>query len=362
VIFLGLGGIFACGAALRGTSRVITVNLALTFLVLAAFEGYLAYEADKGDGTRLEGTITAGFSHRDDLLGYAPDAGARVTARKLYKDEVIYDVVYNIGPDGFRVAPPFRNPPQGCAVFFGDSITFGEGLADNQALPFKAGEGTGRSFKTVNLAFSGYGPHQMLALLQADRVRPAADCAITHYIYLCIPEHVERVAGRAFWDKHGPRFSRDANGAVRRDGNFDDAPAVSDRLLPRWLTDTFERIQALRMLKNVAREYAGNDMALTIDVIREAARLAREQAPGSTFHVMLWDGSSSRRIAKLEKGLQSDGISVHRVTAAIPDFELNMQKYVLSEHDAHPNALQAELLSNYVVSRILAYKKRPDDH
>src|SRR4051812_8914601 len=104
--------------ALAKQPRLPLVYLGACLLALAAFEGYLAHQQSQGDGTRLEGSITVGFTHADDVVGYAPDPSARVTARKLYNDDVIYDVVYTIGRDGMRVAPPHQEPLAGCVVFF----------------------------------------------------------------------------------------------------------------------------------------------------------------------------------------------------------------------------------------------------
>jgi hypothetical protein len=67
------------------TMQVVLANLAAVFVALAVFEGYLGYRDSVGDETVMEGTITEGFTHADDVLGYAPDKGSRVTARKRYR-------------------------------------------------------------------------------------------------------------------------------------------------------------------------------------------------------------------------------------------------------------------------------------
>src|SRR5207247_10000624 len=131
--------------------------------------------------------ITEDFTHADDTLRYAPDANRRVTARKLYRDQVLYDVTYTIGPDGLRVAPPaYDVAVGGCVVFFGDSVSFGEGVNDDQTFPYLVGLKTEGRYRIYNFAFSGYGPHQMLAALQAGRVARIVLCRSTRVIYLTI--------------------------------------------------------------------------------------------------------------------------------------------------------------------------------
>jgi hypothetical protein len=228
-------------------------------------------------------------------------------------------------------------------------------------MPFQVGKKTNGEYKIVNMAFSGYGPHQMLALLQADRVRQTADCSISHFIYLCIPEHVERVGGVAFWDKHGPRFTLASNGAVVRDGNFDsvagETGAFALKSMGRHLHDTF--LMAQLISRSMRR--SEQDLALMTAVICEAARLSREQQPKSEFHVILWDGAETERVVEIERELRASGIPVHRITEAISDFRTNSRDYVLNKYDLHPNPRQHEMIANYIVSHILQKDQRSGD-
>src|SRR5215470_13488876 len=62
--------------AKRTGAAVLMVNIAAVLLAIAIFEGYIGIEQLRGDGTRIAGTITNGFVHADDNLGYAPDRNA----------------------------------------------------------------------------------------------------------------------------------------------------------------------------------------------------------------------------------------------------------------------------------------------
>src|SRR5262249_6162901 len=160
---------------------------------LAAFEGYLGIQQRQGDGTRVEGTVND-ETQPNDLLGYAPVENSRLTARKFYGNELIYDVVYSIGPGGLRVVPSSKAGSAECMVFLGDSISFGEGVQDGQAFPNQLAQKSGGRYAIYNFAYSGYGPHQMLANLQAGRVKEMVPCEPAHFVYLAIVEHIPRVA------------------------------------------------------------------------------------------------------------------------------------------------------------------------
>jgi len=336
----------------RVTIAVILVNVAAAILGLAGFESYLAYNQSVGDGTRMEGTVEDGTT-RDDLLGYAPLKNTRLVARKLYGNQLIYDVVYTIDADGLRIAPPSIKAPGGCAVFFGDSVSFGEGLQDDQAFPYQFGVKTGGSFAVYNFAYSGYGPHQMLANLRSGRVKNIVHCEVTHYFYLALLEHIARVAGLASWDRHGPRFSL-RDGVLSQDGHFDDPPQSA--IVPAQVRVSLAKFLAWQRLFGRARDVNAEDLQLFLAVIREAASLAKRQSPHGEFHVILWDGRDDPRLEIIERNLSEAGIVVHRLTTIVPEFAANWQHFVLSEHDLHPNALLDGKLAEYLASRL---KPRP---
>jgi hypothetical protein len=330
--------------------------LAAVLVAVAAFEAYLGYQERAGDGTRMQGSITEGFNRQDDVLGYVPERASRVTARKLHGDTVLYDVTYSIGADGLRIRPePENAAPARSVVFFGDSVTFGEGVNDDEAFPYLVGRAGGDSFAAYNFAFSGYGPHQMLAILQAGLIESRKVPRPAHFIYLAIVEHVARVAGLAPWDRHGPRFRLDATGVPVRDGNFDSPPRLSGRwTVPAPAVAALDELRTWRRFFGRSRDPDDADLELYLGVVSEAARLARTQYPGSTFHVILWDGRDDPRIGIIAQRLTATGIPVTRLTAVIPDFTSDASRYLLSPHDGHPNPLMHRRLAEHILRRIAA--------
>lgn len=343
--------LLACGAMASGRNAVKISMLCAAAIVLglAAFEAFLGIEQLIGDGTRMEGSITDGFTRPDDILGYAPQRGSRVSARKFYGDTLIYDVVYTIGANGLRISPPANQNPRQCVVFFGDSVTFGEGVNDRESFPYQVGLKTDGEFEIFNLAFSGYGPHQMLASLQSHRFEEAVDCRPTHFIYLSIREHLARVAGLAPWDRHGPRYTLRTDGTLVRDGNFD-SPRPS---APAWIGAAIRSSRIGQRFFGYGREADAADIELFLAVVRESARLAHERYPDSRFHVILWDARNDQVLSAIESNLRAVGIGVYRLTSIISDSRVNWGQYVLDAHDTHPNARSYELLADFVVDQML---------
>jgi hypothetical protein len=336
----------------RRTWTLLCVNLAAVVGALTLFEFYLERQQAQGDGTRMEGSIVNGFTHRDEVLGYAPDANASVTARKLYGTEPIYDVVYTTSAQGLRVTTQAAASAKECVVFFGDSITFGEGVGDRQNFPFLVSQAMADRYATYNFGFSGYGAHQMLAALQSGRVGETVRCAPKYFVYLGIPDHAARAAGLDRWDMHGPRFRLQPDGSVVQQGHFDDPDPAAGSWMPAWMGNALAGSVVWQKFFGRPYRIDGEDIALLDGIIRQSARVAHERFPGSVFDMILWDGGNDGAARQIEEGLAGSGVRLSRMTDAVPDF-YSSDKYILSIHDRHPNALWHRRMADYISRQLL---------
>ena len=96
-------------------------------------------------------------SYKDYIkgLGFVPREGTYSSKKISSKNEIIYDVIYNIGKDNFRKSL-FEGKPS--IHLFGGSMTFGEGLNDNQTLSYYLSKNY--NLKTKNFGVHGYGIEQ----------------------------------------------------------------------------------------------------------------------------------------------------------------------------------------------------------
>lgn len=332
------------------------VNLAAVFLVLAAFEGYLWLRDLRADPTRTQGSYTANYFVADDLLGYGPEKGFVATAEKYHEDQPIYRVRYTIDADGLRVSPPVGPDERGCVLFFGGSVTFGEGVADKEPMPYQVGILTAGRYRIYNFAFHGYGPHQMLAALQGGRVDKIVRCRPSHVIYQAILPHVERAAGLTTWDKHGPRYLRATGDGVTLAGHFDDEQTAHPwkGWLNRWLTyDT---------LFGQRRAAGPDEVALYAAILAEVQTFVERNYTGAQFHVLLWDSPQLSARDPVLAALQSKGLQLHRMTEILPDYASDQARYELSRFDHHPTATTHGLIARYVADHILGSRSGSGDN
>src|ERR1700733_7668455 len=100
-------------------------------------------------------------------LGWGPEPGiihhTKISAKT---GQIIADVEYTIEAHCHREVTSAQNGPT--VAFFGDSMTFGEGLPDYETLPQYFADLAGRALHVVNLGFPGYGPQQFLRALETN--------------------------------------------------------------------------------------------------------------------------------------------------------------------------------------------------
>ncbi len=356
-----VGGFAASFVAAREWQRVLAVNVMLIALVFGAVEGYfLAREANTVEHRVV---YPDGYQEFDAVLGYRPVAGASGRARRFAGEELVYDVVYTIGDNGLRVAPQVerRTPLEACALFFGDSFMYGEGVGNDEAIPFLIAQRSGGRVRAFNFAFHGYGPHQMLAALQAGQLDSHIDCRPTHAIYSAIPHHMSRAGGLAEFGRTGPRYRLREDGHVFRDGVFSDeeeerrrnhsalANAVLDELA--WQAS---KSAAYRVF--VRRERRAQDVHfdLFFAIVAEARDTALRNYPGLKFSVLLWPNDAYPGVnERLLAGLTARGLAVHPVGDIVPDYDSNRQAYELHPADRHPNAKTYSLIADYLLRYVV---------
>ena len=337
----------------RSWLKAVLVNLAAVLLALSGYEAYLWLREARSDPTRWQGTYTTEYFMGDDLLGYGPAKAKTVVAEKYHEDDLIYSVRYTIDEAGLRVSPATVKPELGCVLFFGGSVTFGEGVADDQAMPYQVGVLTDYRYRIYNFAFHGYGPHQMLAAFEGGRVNEIIKCQPTHVIYQAIISHVERAAGLASWDAQGPRYVQAADG-VTLAGRFDDDEVNPpwSQWLGKWLTyDT---------LFGKRRPAGSDEIYLYGEIVNAVQALVKRQYPGAEFHVLLWDDHGLASHDPVLEVLQARDLSLHRITDILLEYREDKSRYELDAFDRHPTAAAHASIAGYLVRSVLGYEGGKD--
>lgn len=350
----------------RSWPRAILLNVGIVFCMLAAFEAYLVTHE------YTPPVFPADFYIRDSVLGWAPTKDMKVHAFKPqpagllhHARGVMFDTTYTIGSDGLRLAPPWnRDNLAGTILFFGCSYTFGEGLADNETLPYQVGLLSGERFHIFNFGFEGYNPAQMLAALENGLVRRNVDTAPTYAFYVAAPVHVWRVAGRVSWGD-APRYVLDQSGSVHQEGFYHPQSLDEELGLSKSsrIRGQLDKSALWRSLGSGDSRVDDNDLRLYFAVVRRSQELLTQQFPGIQFQILLLpdqvDAPEQQRVYKeMRDTFQKMGYPVLLVESILPNYRADRSRFILSPRDGHPSALADHLLAEYIANDVLPDSKQ----
>jgi len=170
--------------------QITSIMLAITLLEVLALLHYRVFILNAADVPRYNFGRTQ-YWVEDKGLGYTPRPSALVRAHKRTNGNVIYDTEYSFTADALRTTK--SNKQSQCTfLFFGGSRVFGEGLPDIQALPYQFSRKLNYNYNVVNYAFHGYGPHQMLRVLETGNL-DLSKGKVAVIFYLLDPDDIDKI-------------------------------------------------------------------------------------------------------------------------------------------------------------------------
>lgn len=285
------------------------------------------------------------FNIEDPLLGYKPRPSSQVRSIQTFQGRPAYDVVYSIDAFSRRMTPgqdgkhAARN-----LLFFGDSFTFGEGVNDDETMPFYVGQ-MSPSSQVYNYGYKGYGTHQVLAKLQGgalpDEVPPARE---TMLIYVFIDEHVQRSIGALHsfkWASNTPYYVLEGDRLVRK-GSF----RTGRNPLVNVTYDLLAKSEILRFFKvGLPLRASQQDVRLTCRMIEETRREFLRQFPGGQFYVLFYPGAMWTRM--MRNFLEPAGVACLDYERFVDFF--HEPKYQIPL-DRHPNPRMHHLMAERLVT------------
>lgn len=105
-----------------------------------------------------------------------------------------------------------------CIVLMGDSVTYGLGVNNDESMGSILQDFIGERARVVNLSLPGWGPHNILSLIQTGRANaPLRNCKETLGMVFLQPDHIDRVMGARVYSMNSPRYIL-ASGELKRAG------------------------------------------------------------------------------------------------------------------------------------------------
>lgn len=316
----------------------VIVNLAAAVVAVLCFGAWQQLQVPPSP-TDVRGR----FYQLADDVGYIPRASTRMMRSEVERRTFAHDVIYTTGPDHFRVTPEAATGSDRCVLVFGDSFSFGDGVADDETFAAQIVKQSQGRVAAHNFAVSGWGPQQFLAGLQSGRFQRSIQCKPTDAVFLMIPSLIWRAAGVTNpWDTNGPRYRLGADGRPARHGRFGDPDPYNWR---QWFG-----------LPPVGKQEA---LQLATAMIAEAMRELKKLYPDIRTHFILYRVASWSDVAltvddlvSFEFELNKAGVMPLPLEAVIPRYRFAMDDYILSHADYHPNARAHQLIAEFLLRQI----------
>jgi hypothetical protein len=355
-----LWSIFALWRGSFPRRRRAVIGLALVVFVISAWwlELFCGRLLAHSRSRTYEWGIPQGYWVRDETFGFRPPATTACrSVRRGLTGNVVYDVIYETDAWRRRVTPRQSElPAQQFALFFGCSMTFGDGLPGSLTLPVEF-EKARPEFRGYNYAFSGYGPQQALTWLRHPDFRAGIPETNGIAVYEFLDFHVQRAIGSLSlirnWGMGYPYYYLDEAGKLVHGGSFGLGRPETSYL--------FYELGGLNTARLFSLEYPPMvreaDIDLTAKILLECRNRFLEMYPRGTFIVEFFPGTTlgeplKRRFAADPHPRPIEVIDLSQA----PGFD--RPEYRLHEEDSHPSALanreRARLLVEAVQARNLA--------
>jgi len=321
--------------------KIFFYNIFAVCFALLIYESYL-WINNPSLGYTQQIIESEKYTSEHPYLGYGIAKEGVFNSIRLINDTVIYDANYTFR-NGLRATANSNDHSEDCLLFFGCSVTFGEGLSDSQTMPFYYNQSADQKYRVFNYGFSGFGPHQMLAQIENRVFKDLSDCKGSKIaIYSFLPEdHVLRAAGIAQWDQFGPRYEF-VNDELKHAGQLNS--------LPKRLYEILVQSYAYKRLF-IERTPKQKDYIRTIEIIKKSKKLLAE---GGIEFVLLFRSQFYEKPNQeyfLSEMIKSN-VPVLFLTDTIPDYYDNLYKYTFHKYDKHPVALANEITGKYLYNQL----------
>lgn len=342
--------------AKKSVIKHILFNTSAIFIAICLYEGYLLMTVEKKAFSYFEGsfTHTPEYWNGNGVRWFGPaNEEFVISVRKIYDfNHELYDVQYTV-KDGIRNTPGSVDTSKSFALFLGCSFTFGEGLEDNQTVPYYFNHYSGTKYLVRNYGFHGYGPHHALFITENEILKDTVllkGKSESIVFYSLLPDHYGRAAGYKNWDKYGPKYVIEGDSLLFKGKFHEKYGKLKENLYKVWEgTQLFKRHFSHKEIKEE-------------DVLRVVMMLARMrddyQQIGVPFYVVLdYDSCNGKYSDYLISLLTKYNLSYFKVSDMIPDIKSGSSRYFM-ENDGHPVALYNELVGKYLAEKISNLKSK----
>ena len=243
-----------------------------------------------------------------------------------YPDKLVYKAKYTFDGYGRRNTVPTSTDATKKAIFFGDAMTFGEGLNDDETLPYYF-EKYNKDYRSYNYGFLGHGPSHMLLHLKSQEFKQQFTGKKGRVFYVYRDDAIKVAVGQAPWNENYPRFVLNKDTLIYEGDYSGKNFNPKDMYLPS--------------------EYTVEDYELTLGILKECKEQLYDISKELSFHVVTLPITfTSDRIENL---LIKVGIDVINLSLTDVEHYTNTQaRFLDGVHTANANRVLAKKTTHFL--------------
>jgi hypothetical protein len=350
---LGLAGVVLFRGNGWRSGALLVAAVALSLALLDAFAGLLTPTAH-GAGL-VRSVEPRWWPQPDPVLGFRPKPDSTAVATATYNGQPVYRQTYHIDSEGGRVTPKAA-PGADLYLFLGDSFMFGQGIRDDETLPWLFATANDGKVRTLNLSAPGSAPNHLVRAFEAGLLDRYVGQPVKAVIVWIIPAQLARTTGDGSWLGSSPRYEL-LDGKLVHTGSFTEYrfthPVAG---LKYYLGELFPFIAAIG-----EQQRQEEQLRLFIAMMARLQHYAREKFNAPLVVLYSWPDEKSRGLygdSPIDQSMLVDvimqmrkmGIELVRVD------ELTTGKpsdKILIPHDGHPTRYTNELIAGELKQRLI---------
>jgi len=348
---LGLAGVVLFRGNGWRTGALLVAAVALSLALLDAFAGLLTPTAHGAGLVRK--VEPRWWPQPHPVLGFRPAPDSTAVATATFNGQPVYHETYHIDSESSRVTP--KAPPGAdLYLFLGDSFMFGQGIRDDETLPWLFAEAN--KVRTLNLSAPGNAPNHLVRAFEAGLLDRYLGQPVKAVVVWIIPAQLARTTGDGSWLGSSPRYEL-VDGKLKHTGSFTEYrfshPITG---LKYYLGELFPFIEAIG-----EKQRQEEQLKLFVAMMARLQQYAREKFNAPLVVIYSWPDEKTGSIhgdSVIDQSMLVDvifqmrklGIELVRVddlTAGQPTDDL------LIPHDGHPRRFTNELIANELKKRLI---------
>lgn len=265
-----------------------------------------------------------------------PNASVRVKKVKssqalMYPSQLVFEANYTFDSKGRRETTSIPGNKEQVSIFFGDSQLFGEGLNNNETLPYYF-ESLNPTYQSFNYGFLGHGPAQMLYRINTEEFQSEFRDKKGKAFFLYRDDAIKTSVGEIPWGDGYPKYEI-INSELQYVGAFGgDSYKPDSMYLPSMYTDY--------------------DYKLTLEIFKE---INKKLPKGIEFYVVAIPLSFTNY--KMQDLLESNNINFLNFYSTDLEYLTGKKaRFLDGVHTKYSNQILAKRLTYYLNENIPNYK------